>query len=116
VRVEVVLPEERRVVAVPLTAIVYAPYGDSVFVVEEPPEGTPAAQAQGPNGEPVLTARQQFVKLGERRGDFVEVLDGVQAGQVLVSAGAFKLRNNSPVFVNNELAPTPELDPNPKNR
>jgi membrane fusion protein (multidrug efflux system) len=114
VRVEVVLPEERRVVAVPLTAVVHAPYGDSVFALEEPTEGTPASQ--GPNGEPVLVARQQFVRLGERRGDFVAVLDGVQPGQVLVSAGAFKLRNNSPVFVNNELAPSPELDPHPKNR
>jgi len=114
VRVEVVLPESRKVVAVPLTAVVYAPYGDSVFVVEALPPDAPASQ--GPNGEPVLAARQQFVRLGERRGDFVAVLDGVQAGQVLVSAGAFKLRNNSPVFVNDELAPKPELEPKPKNR
>lgn len=114
VRVEVVLPEERKVVAVPLTAVVYAPYGDSVFVIEDPLPDAPPSES--PNGEPVLRARQQFVRLGERRGDFVSVLDGVQPGQVLVSAGAFKLRNNSPVFVNNELALTPELDPNPVNR
>jgi membrane fusion protein (multidrug efflux system) len=116
VRVEVVLPEERRVVAVPLTAVVYAPYGDSVFVVEDPAEAPDLPASQGPSGEPVLNARQQFVRLGERRGDFGAVLDGVQPGQVLVSAGAFKLRNNSPVFVNDELAPKPELDPNPRNR
>ena len=114
VRVEVVLPEERKVVAVPLTAVVYAPYGDSVFVIEPLPADAPASQ--GPNGEPVLSARQQFVRLGERRGDFVSVLEGVEPGQVVVSAGAFKLRNNSPVFVNDELAPKAELDPNPKNR
>lgn len=114
VRVEVVLPAERKVVAVPLTAVVYAPYGDSVFVVEPLPADAPASQ--GPNGEPVLQARQQFVRLGERRGDFVAVLEGVEPGQVVVSAGAFKLRNNSPVFVNDELAPKPELDPKPKNR
>jgi membrane fusion protein (multidrug efflux system) len=114
VRVEVVLPEERKVVAVPLTAVVYAPYGDSVFVIEEPlPDALPS---ESPNGEPVMRARQQFVRLGERRGDFVAVLDGVKPGEVIVSAGAFKLRNNAPVFVNNELALTAELDPNPKNR
>jgi membrane fusion protein (multidrug efflux system) len=114
VRVEVVLPEERKVVAVPLTAVVHAPYGDSVFVLEELPADAPPSES--PNGEPVLQARQQFVRLGERRGDFVAVLDGVKPGEVLVSAGAFKLRNNSPVFVNDELAPKPELDPHPKNR
>ncbi len=114
VSVEVVLPEQRKVVAVPLTAVVYASYGDSVFVVEAlPPDAPPA---QGPGGEPVMNARQQFVRLGERRGDFVAVLDGVQPGQVLVSAGAFKLRNNSPVFVDDELAPKAELEPKPTNR
>lgn len=114
VRVEVVLPEQRKVVAVPLTAVVYAPYGDSVFVIEEPLPDAPVSES--PNGEPVLRARQQFVRLGQRRGDFVAVLDGVQPGDVLVSAGAFKLRNNSPVFINDELAPKAELDPSPKNR
>jgi membrane fusion protein, multidrug efflux system len=114
VSVEVVLPEERKVVAVPLTAVLYAPYGDSVFVVEAPPPDAPPSQ--GPSGEPVQWARQQFVRLGQRRGDFVAVLDGVEPGQVLVSAGAFKLRNNSPVFVNDELALAAELDPKPKNR
>lgn len=114
VRVEVVLPEQRKVVAVPLTAVVYAPYGDSVFVIEEPLPDAPVSES--PNGEPVKRARQQFVRLGERRGDFVAVLDGVQPGDVLVSAGAFKLRNNSPVFINDELAPKAELDPKPKNR
>lgn len=114
VRVEVVLPEQRKVVAVPLTAVVYASYGDSVFVIEEPLPDAPVSES--PNGEPVKRARQQFVRLGQRRGDFVSVLDGVQPGDVLVSAGAFKLRNNSPVFVNDELAPKAELDPTPKNR
>jgi membrane fusion protein (multidrug efflux system) len=68
-----------------------------VFVLEEPPPEAPVSQA--PGGEPVLWARQQLVRLGERRGDFVAVLEGVEPGQVLVGAGAFKLRNNSPVFV-----------------
>ncbi|MEX1366232.1 MAG: efflux RND transporter periplasmic adaptor subunit [Nannocystaceae bacterium] len=111
VRVEVVLPDERTVVAAPLTAIVYAPFGDSVFIVEPDPEG-----ATGPEGEPVMVARQQFVRLGERRGDFVALLDGVEAGQPLVTAGAFKLRNNARVAVDNEQQPNAELRPQPGNR
>lgn len=114
VRVEVVLPEERRMITVPLTAVVYASFGDSVFVVEDPPDG--AKISPGPNGEPGRVARQQFVRLGERRGDFVAVLDGVEAGQEVVIGGAFKLRNNAPVFVNNELAIPAELQPTPPNR
>lgn len=111
VQVEVVLPEQQEVVAAPLTAIVHAPYGNSVFVVEPAPEGTP-----GPEGEPALVARQQFVRLGERRGDFVALLDGVRRGEVLVTAGAFKLRNNAPVKVNNEPSLSPQLHPTPSNR
>lgn len=111
VRVEVVLPDEQEIVAAPLTAIVYAPFGDSVFIVEPDPEG-----ATGPEGEPVMVARQQFVRLGERRGDFVALLDGVEAGQPLVTAGAFKLRNNARVAVDDELQPDAELRPQPGNR
>lgn len=111
VRVEVVLPDERKVVAAPLTAIVYAPFGDSVFIVEPDPEG-----ATGAEGEPVMVARQQFVRLGERRGDFVALLDGVEPGQPLVTAGAFKLRNNARVAVDDEMQPNAELRPQPGNR
>lgn len=114
VRVEVVLPVKRPIIAAPLTAILYASYGDSVFVVEEPAEG--AAATPGPSGEPGMVARQQFVRLGERRGDYVAVLEGVEAGQELVIGGAFKLRNNAPVYVNNELAIPSALAPTPNNR
>ncbi|PRQ06427.1 efflux RND transporter periplasmic adaptor subunit [Enhygromyxa salina] len=114
VHVEVVLAGQREVVSVPLTAIVYAPYGDSVFVVEDPVEPLPTPTT--PTGAPVKLARQQFVQLGERRGDFVAVLDGVEAGQEIVIGGAFKLRNNAPVFVNNTPVIEAELEPTPSNR
>jgi len=105
--VEVVSAEKRSVLAVPATAVIYAPYGDSVFVLEEKGDG---AGKSGP------VARQRSVRLGERRGDFVEVLSGISAGETVVSGGAFKLRNGSAVAVNNALAPDVELAPRPADR
>lgn len=115
VNVRVVRPETKNVVTVPATAVVHAPYGDSVFVVEERKADAPGT-ATTPDGKPVKNARQQFVKLGESRGDFVVILDGVKAGQEVVSTGAFKLRNNSPVFLGDAKGPKPEVAPQPQNR
>jgi membrane fusion protein (multidrug efflux system) len=115
VTVQVVMPQESQVVAVPQTAVVHATYGNSVFVIEDKPPGTPG-MAQTPDGKPVKIARQQFVKLGTARGDFIAILEGVKAGQHVVSEGAFKLRNNAPVIINNAVKPKAELDPKPENR
>ena len=101
VRVEVSLPTKSTVVVVPSTAILYAPYGNSVYKIEH--------EATGP------VARQHFVSLGEHKGDFVSIVKGVEVGEVVVSAGAFKLRNGSTVTINNDLAPEPKLDPKPNN-
>ncbi|MCR9159079.1 MAG: efflux RND transporter periplasmic adaptor subunit [Nannocystaceae bacterium] len=102
-------------VMVPQTAIVRASYGDSVFVVEPKPEDEPGLR-QTKDGYTVMVARQQFVSLGTTRGDFVAVLDGLEQGQQVVTAGAFKLRNGSPIVINEEGAPTPERDPTVENR
>ncbi len=112
VTVSVTLSEAREVVTVPVTALVHASYGDSVFVVEQ------AKPDPEKPSEPTdkLIARQQFVRSGETRGDFVVIQDGVTAGQQVVTAGAFKLRNGSPVLVNNTVGATPELHPQPQNR
>ncbi len=115
VDVHVVRPEKKTVVTVPATAVVHAPYGDSVFVVEERKPDAPGSSTM-PDGKPVKTARQQFVKLGEARGDFVTVLDGVKVGQEVVATGAFKLRNNSAIFLGDASGPKPSLDPKPQNR
>jgi membrane fusion protein (multidrug efflux system) len=104
--VEVVLPEEREVLTVPATAVSYAPYSDSVFVVETGEEG-----AAGDDNQRVL--RQQFVQLGEQRGDFIAVKKGLAAGQTVVSTGVFKLRNGQPVVIDNHLAPDFENAPTP---
>jgi membrane fusion protein (multidrug efflux system) len=115
VNAEVVLPEQADVVAVPVTAVIRAPYGDSVFVVE--PKQAAAGNA-GPEGAQPggLVARQQFVRLGGMRGDFVSVEAGVDAGQKVVSAGAFKLRNQAPITIKNEVGAEAQLAPRPENR
>jgi membrane fusion protein, multidrug efflux system len=114
-RVEVVLPKTSDVVAVPATAIVHAPYGDSVFVVEDKKDEDDHAVI-APNGQPMKVARQQFVRLGDERGDFVAIVDGVTEGQGVVAAGAFKLRNGSNLTVNNSVGAAPQLSPHPPNR
>lgn len=113
VDVKVVLPSHGAVTAIPATAVVHASYGDSVFVVEAP---KPDAKFAAPPGVPVKVARQQFVRLGESRGDYVAVLEGVKVGEEVVSAGAFKLRNGAPVIVNNNVKPDAKVSPTPENR
>ncbi|MCS7089480.1 MAG: efflux RND transporter periplasmic adaptor subunit [Verrucomicrobiota bacterium] len=103
VQVTVWLPESDPVLLIPSTAVLSAPYGDSVFVVEP-------AQDSSPGG---LVVRQQFVKLGRRRGDFVSVTAGVEAGQQVVSAGVFRLRNGMRVALSDAPMPQPALDPKP---
>lgn len=101
VQVTVVLPESSTVLAVPATALVRAPFGDSVFVVEEK------------DGKFVV--RQQFVQLGATRGDFVSIVSGLKAGERVVSAGAFKLMNGAAVVPNDDMQPESSLEPKPGN-
>lgn len=115
VSVAVVLPERVRVVIVPITAVVHASYGDSVFVIEPKPAGSPGMTTT-PDGKPVKVVRQQLVRLGVARGDFVVIAEGLEAGDVVVSAGAFKLRNGAPVVVDNSVGARPQLNPRPENR
>lgn len=99
--VEVVLPEKLEVVSVPISSIINAAYGDSIFVVEEKDSKT--------------TVRQQFVKLGRKRGDFIAVTKGLSSGDRVVSAGAFKLTNGAAVKINDAMQPEPSLNPTPDN-
>jgi len=111
----VVLPQVDAVVIAPATAVVHAPYGDSVFVVEDKKkDGTGLAKT--PDGKPIKVARQQFVRTGAQRGDFVAILEGVKEGQELVTAGAFKLRNGAPIVVTDKAVPDPQLNPQLENR
>jgi membrane fusion protein (multidrug efflux system) len=104
VNVAVGLPAPRKVLAIPAAAILYAPYGDSVFVIE--------GSTEGKGGK---TLRQQFVRLGERRGDFIAVASGLKEGETIVSTGVFKLRNGQAVVIDNTLAPDFRNAPRPEN-
>jgi len=106
--VAVVLPEKKKVLAIPATAVLYAPYSDSVFVIEEQRD-----EKKGTSGKAL---RQQFVRLGERRGDFVAVESGLAEGETVVSTGVFKLRNGQAVVVDNSLNPEFQLEPRPTNQ
>ena len=105
VQTELVLGASRSVIALPASAISYAPYGDSVFIV---------TNMKGPNGEPYRGVRQQFVKLGPARGDQIAVLDGVNAGDEVVTSGVFKLRNGAAVQINNKVTPANKRAPKPE--
>ncbi len=107
VTVAVVLPEHLDVLTLPATTVLYAPYSDSVFVVEEKQDET--------SGQTGKVLRQQFVRLGEKRGDFVAVVEGLQEGEMVVSTGVFKLRNGQAVIVDNTLEPEFKLAPKPEN-
>jgi len=110
--VEVLAGEKAPAIVVPATAIIYAPYGDSVFVIENSKD----PNQKDKDGKAQLVANQRFVRLGDRRGDYVAVLSGLAAGETVVSNGAFKLRNGQTVFINNALAPNVQFVPKPEDR
>ena len=101
----VVMPNKQSVLPAAVTAIAYATFGDSVFVIEE--------QKNEQSGETEKVLRQQFVQLGQARGDFIDVIDGLKAGETIVTSGVFKLRSGMKVIIDNTLAPKPSLDPHP---
>jgi membrane fusion protein (multidrug efflux system) len=115
VNVTVIMPHERQVTMVPATAVVHASFGDSVFIVEDRKDDKGAIVA-GPDGKPAKVVRQQFVKSGESRGDFVEIVEGIKPEQEVVSQGAFKLRNGAAISINNAINLDPQLAPRPENR
>jgi membrane fusion protein (multidrug efflux system) len=104
-KVEVLLPEKRKALVVPGSAISYAPFGDSVFIIEK--------KKDEKTGKEIEAIRQQFVRVGEARGDFVAITDGLKPNETIVSTGVFKLRNGMSVTIKNDLAPKPEVNPTP---
>ena len=106
VQTEVVVGANRSVIALPASAVSYAPYGDSMFIVTD---------LKGPDGQPYRGVRQQFVKVDGARGDQVAVVSGVQPGDEVVTSGVFKLRNGAAVQVNNKVQPGNNPRPKPEN-
>ena len=105
VEVEAVLGTSAPVIALPGSAVSYAPYGDSVFVV---------AELKREGGVPYRGVQQQFVKLGPSRGDQVAILSGLKPGQEVVTSGVFKLRTGAAVEVNNKVQPGNDPAPKPQ--
>lgn len=106
-RVQVLLPEKHPTLFIPTTAVAFAPFGNSVYLIEK--------KKDEKTGKEELVARQQFVRTGETRGDFVAVTEGAKEGDEIVSTGVFKMRNNMSVAVDNKLAPKAKLVPEPPN-
>jgi len=105
-KVSVVVNESKSVVAIPATAVHYAPYGNSIFIVSE---------MKDQQGKSYKGVREQFVKVGQTRGDLVAVDSGLNPGEEIVTSGVFRLRNAAPVIINNDIKPGSELAPTPSN-
>ncbi len=108
VKVAVILPERNSVLVIPATSILYAPYGDSVFVVDNVTD-----EKSGKSG---LVLRQQVVRTGAKRGDFVTVTTGLKEGETVVTTGVFKFRNGQQAIVDNTLSPEFKHEPELENR
>jgi membrane fusion protein (multidrug efflux system) len=104
VNVSVIMPTEKRVLALPATAINYAPYGDSVYVIEK---------MTGDDGHSYDGVRQQIVTLGASRGDLISVVSGLKAGDEIVTSGGFKLMPHAEVERNNAVQPSKNPGPKP---
>jgi membrane fusion protein (multidrug efflux system) len=102
VQAQVMLGAAQRIIALPASAINYAPYGDSVFVVSD---------MKNPQGQSYRGVRQQVVKLGAARGDQIAVLSGIKPGEEIVTSGVFKLRNSAPIQINNNVQPANSKTP-----
>jgi membrane fusion protein (multidrug efflux system) len=103
-KVSVILSERQNVVAIPATAIHYAPYGDSIFVVSE---------LKDPQGKEYKGVKEQFIKTGQARGDMIAVVSGLKPGDEVVTSGVFRLKSGAHVKVNNQVKPGSDLAPNP---
>ncbi|MFZ1863827.1 MAG: efflux RND transporter periplasmic adaptor subunit [Polyangiales bacterium] len=106
VDVTVLRPETRTLLAIPASAVLFAPYGDSVYITKDEPTDS---------GKTQQVVEQVFVRLGERRGDLVAVTSGLKQGDTVVSTGAFKLQNGMAIVVRNDLAPEASTEPTPPN-
>jgi membrane fusion protein (multidrug efflux system) len=118
--VRLILPERPNVVTVPQTAITFSLYGDTVFVIREKQAGAgqqqpadqpaekPAASGDGsqPPAGPQLAVEQVFVRVGKRQGNIAEIIEGVKAGDQVVTSGQLKLQNGFPVVIDNSVDPT----------
>jgi membrane fusion protein (multidrug efflux system) len=103
-KVSVIMSDKQNVVAIPATAIHYAPYGDSIFIV---------TGMKDPQGKEYQGVKEQFIKIGQSRGDMVAIVSGLQPGEEVVTSGVFRLKSGAAVTINNQIKPNTDLAPNP---
>jgi membrane fusion protein (multidrug efflux system) len=103
-KVKVVLPDIQEVVAIPTSSIHYAPYGDSVFIVSD---------LKSQDGKTYKGVKEQFVKLGQSKGDLTAIVSGLNPGDEVVTSGVFRLRSGGAIIVNNKTTPGNDTSPNP---
>jgi membrane fusion protein (multidrug efflux system) len=103
-KVKVVLPETQEVVAIPTSSIHHAPYGDSVFIVSD---------LKSQDGKTYKGVTEQFVKLGQSKGDLTAIVSGLKPGEEVVTSGVFRLRSGGAIIVNNKTIPGNQTSPNP---
>jgi membrane fusion protein (multidrug efflux system) len=106
VRVSVDSGAPQQQLTLPQTAVSYNPYGSTLFVARE--------EAPADGGKAILKAKQIFVKTGERRGDQIAILDGIREGDMVVTSGQMKLKNGTPLIINNSVTPANEIAPRPQ--
>ncbi|ATX81038.1 membrane fusion protein, multidrug efflux system [Mariprofundus ferrinatatus] len=102
--------EPQRLLTLPQTAISYNAYGSTLFVARA------EKGAEQPDSQPRLLAQQVFVKTGEKRGDQVAILEGIEEGDTVVTSGQLKLKNGTPLIINNAVLPANEAAPKPEER
>ena len=95
----------QRYLTLPQTAVTFNPYGETVYLVEQ--------GGKGPDGKPILTAKQTFVTVGDTRGDQVAILGGVKPGDTVITSGQLKLKSGSSVLIDNKVQPSNEAAPKP---
>lgn len=106
--VSVTVGTPENFLTLPQSAITFNPYGDIVFIVKE--------KGKDENGKPILVVNQAFVTTGNTRGDQIQILKGVKAGDEVVSSGQLKLQNESHIIVNNTIQPSNDPAPDLPNR
>lgn len=119
-RISIQMPHSEQVVVVPRSAIQYAPYGNSVYVIvrkdaEQDDSDVAAEEGAEQPTEESLIVKRRFVKTGTERGDLVAVIEGLKAGERVATSGLLKLRNDATVIINNKVQPPAETDPRPDN-
>ncbi len=106
--VNVITGLAQRYITLPRTAIAFNPFGSTVYLVD--------TKGMDDQGKPRLIAKQVFVTMGESRGDQVAVLNGINEGDIVVTSGQIKLRNGSPVAIDNSVQPGNDAAPQPKDQ